>query len=215
MSNTETLGWAGPAAGSLAALLAALHTDGTEASHTKRHAMPRRMAPRSCAWCRSFPTTTHHRPFVCAAAAEAAPVGSANPFARALPLLLTRVGFICYPLSSSFASVSPFPRPLPRPFVRASQEELGDVVYVELPEEGAEFEKGDSFATIESVKAASDVYMPVSGTVVTVNSSLADEPSKVNEDSYAEGWLVKLKLANPAEVEEMMDAAAYTASTES
>lgn len=129
--------------------------------------------------------------------------------------MLTRVGFICYPLSSSFASVSPFPRPLPRPFVRASQEELGDVVYVELPEEGAEFEKGDSFATIESVKAASDVYMPVSGTVVTVNSSLADEPSKVNEDSYAEGWLVKLKLANPAEIEEMMDAAAYTASTES
>uniref|UniRef100_A0A7S3F4F3 Glycine cleavage system H protein n=1 Tax=Prasinoderma singulare TaxID=676789 RepID=A0A7S3F4F3_9VIRI len=95
-----------------------------------------------------------------------------------------------------------------------AQEELGDVVYVELPEEGTELAKGDSFATIESVKAASDVYMPLSGTVTEVNSELTDEPSKVNEDAYGSGWLIKMKVASAGEVDEMMDSAAYSKSVE-
>lgn len=87
-------------------------------------------------------------------------------------------------------------------------------MYVELPEEGTELAKGDSFATIESVKAASDVYMPLSGTVTEVNSELTDEPSKVNEDAYGSGWLIKMKVASAGEVDEMMDSAAYSKSVE-
>ncbi len=76
-----------------------------------------------------------------------------------------------------------------------AQDELGDVVFVELPEKGATFEAGDSFGTVESVKAVSDLYAPVGGEVVEVNSSLDDSPEKINEDPYGEGWIVKLRLS--------------------
>jgi glycine cleavage system H protein len=74
-----------------------------------------------------------------------------------------------------------------------AQDELGDVVFVELPDEGATFDAGDSFGTVESVKAVSDLYIPVGGEVVEVNSALDDAPEKINEDPYGEGWIVKLR----------------------
>jgi glycine cleavage system H protein len=73
-----------------------------------------------------------------------------------------------------------------------AQDELGDIVYVELPEVGATLEAGDSFGTVESVKAVSDLYTPVGGEVVEVNESLGESPEKINEDPYGEGWMVKL-----------------------
>ena len=76
-----------------------------------------------------------------------------------------------------------------------AQEELGDIVYVELPEVGATFEAGDSFGTVESVKAVSDLYTPVGGEVVEVNESLDESPEKINEDPYGEGWMVKLRVS--------------------
>ena len=76
-----------------------------------------------------------------------------------------------------------------------AQEELGDIVYVELPEEGATFGTGDSFGTVESVKAVSDLYTPVGGEVVEVNEALEDSPEKINEDPYGEGWMVKLRIS--------------------
>jgi glycine cleavage system H protein len=76
-----------------------------------------------------------------------------------------------------------------------AQDELGDVVYVELPEQGASFGAGDAFGTIESVKAVSDLYAPVGGEIVEVNSSLEDAPEKVNEDPYGEGWIIKLRVS--------------------
>lgn len=75
-------------------------------------------------------------------------------------------------------------------------EELGDVVYVEMPEVGTTFEAGESFGTVESVKAVSDLYAPVSGEVTEVNSTLEDSPEKVNEDTYGGGWIVKLKTSD-------------------
>jgi len=81
-----------------------------------------------------------------------------------------------------------------------AQEELGDVVFVELPEEGATIEAGESFGTAESVKAVSDVYAPVGGEVVEVNSSLEDAPEKINEDPYGGGWIVKLRTSDEAEL---------------
>jgi glycine cleavage system H protein len=77
-----------------------------------------------------------------------------------------------------------------------AQDELGDVVFVELPEEGATFGAGDAFGTIESVKAVSDLYAPVGGEVVEVNSTLEDAPEKVNEDPYGDGWIVKLRVSD-------------------
>ena len=74
-----------------------------------------------------------------------------------------------------------------------AQDELGDVVFVELPEEGATFDAGDSFGTVESVKAVSDLYTPVGGEVVEVNAALNDSPEKINEDPYGEGWIVKIQ----------------------
>ncbi|GJL93989.1 MAG: glycine cleavage system H protein [Hyphococcus sp.] len=88
-------------------------------------------------------------------------------------------------------------------------EQLGDVVFVELPEVGKTFAKGDDMAVVESVKAASDVYAPISGEVVEVNQSVVDEPAKVNEDAMGAAWFVKLKASNPGELDEMMDEAAY------
>ena len=81
-----------------------------------------------------------------------------------------------------------------------AQEELGDVVFVELPEQGATIEAGDSFGTVESVKAVSDLYTPVGGEVVEVNSSLEDAPEKINDDPYGEGWIVKLSTSEEADL---------------
>lgn len=77
-------------------------------------------------------------------------------------------------------------------------EQLGDIVFLELPEVGSEFKKGESFATIESVKAASEIYMPISGKVVAVNEALVDAPETLNEDVYAAGWLVKIEATGDA-----------------
>ena len=92
-------------------------------------------------------------------------------------------------------------------------EQLGDVVFVELPAVGASFKQGDEMAVVESVKAASEVYAPVSGEVVAVNDVLEGEPGKVNESPDGEGWFVKLKLADKAELSALMDDAAYKART--
>lgn len=88
-------------------------------------------------------------------------------------------------------------------------EQLGDVVFVELPEVGKTFNKGDDMAVVESVKAASDVYAPISGEVVEINQSIVDDPAKVNEDAQGAAWFVILKPTNPAEADELMDEAAY------
>lgn len=90
-------------------------------------------------------------------------------------------------------------------------EQLGDVVFVEPPEAGASFSKGDDMAVVESVKAASDVYAPVSGEVVEANGALGDAPETVNEDPEGKGWFCKLKLSDAGELSGLMDAAAYTA----
>ncbi len=90
-----------------------------------------------------------------------------------------------------------------------AQQQLGDVVFVELPAKGAIFAKGAPAAVVESVKAASDVYCPIAGEVVEINDKLPSEPSLINEDAQGRGWLFKLKLANTSEVEALMDEAAY------
>jgi glycine cleavage system H protein len=81
-----------------------------------------------------------------------------------------------------------------------AQEELGDIVYVELPEEDATFDAGDSFGTLESVKAVSDLYAPVGGEVVEVNEALNDSPEKINEDPYGDGWIVKLRVSDEGDL---------------
>jgi glycine cleavage system H protein len=81
-----------------------------------------------------------------------------------------------------------------------AQDELGDVVFVELPEEGDTFDAGESFGTVESVKAVSDLYAPVGGEVVEVNSALEDAPENINEDPYGEGWIVKLRITDEADL---------------
>ena len=96
-----------------------------------------------------------------------------------------------------------------------AQELLGDLVFIELPEVGASLAAGDECAVIESVKAASDVYSPVSGEVVEVNEALADAPETINDDPYVDGWVFKLKAADAAELENLMDADAYMAHAES
>ena len=90
-------------------------------------------------------------------------------------------------------------------------EQLGDIVFVELPEVGQEVEQGGESGVVESVKAASDVYAPVSGEVTEVNEALSEDPGKVNEDPEGEGWFYKVKIANPDELNDLMDAAAYEA----
>lgn len=92
-----------------------------------------------------------------------------------------------------------------------AQSSLGDITYVQLPAVGAELSAGDGFGVVESVKAASDIYAPVAGTVVEVNTALDATPETVNQDPYGAGWLIKLKVANPADAESLLDAAAYTA----
>ncbi|AXE61242.1 glycine cleavage system protein GcvH [Candidatus Thioglobus sp. NP1] len=90
-----------------------------------------------------------------------------------------------------------------------AQEQLGDLVYVELPEAGDECSRGENISVIESVKAASDLVAPVSGTIVEVNGRLEDEPELVTEDSMGEGWFIKVKLSSPEELDDLMDESAY------
>jgi glycine cleavage system H protein len=90
-----------------------------------------------------------------------------------------------------------------------AQNQLGDIVFVELPEVGDTFEKGEEFGTVESVKAVSELYMPVGGEITAVNEALEDEPELVNNDPYAGGWMVDVKLQDPAEFEELKDKKAY------
>lgn len=90
-----------------------------------------------------------------------------------------------------------------------AQQQLGDVVFVELPAVGAKFAKGAAAAVVESVKAASDIYSPVAGEVVAVNAAVQAETSLINEDAQGRGWLFQLRLADPSEVDGLMDEAAY------
>ncbi|RYD89647.1 MAG: glycine cleavage system protein GcvH [Sphingomonadales bacterium] len=90
-----------------------------------------------------------------------------------------------------------------------AQSQLGDIVFVETPDEGKEVSKGDDIAVVESVKAASDVYSPVSGTVLEGNAALADTPELVNEDPEGDGWFFKITLSDPSEVEGLMNDSAY------
>lgn len=92
-----------------------------------------------------------------------------------------------------------------------AQEQLGNVVYVDVPEVGDEVIAGETFGAVESTKAASDLVCPVSGEVVEVNEALEDEPELVNKDAFGEGWIIKVKLANPEEVEQLLDAKGYEA----
>ena len=92
-----------------------------------------------------------------------------------------------------------------------AQKELGDVVFVELPEIGATVSVGDSFAVVESVKAVSDIYAPVAGVIVAVNQALADSPEMINEDSYEKGWIAVIEMSNAADLDQLMSVAAYKA----
>jgi glycine cleavage system H protein len=91
-----------------------------------------------------------------------------------------------------------------------AQEELGDIVFVELPKVGAQLEQSASFGSVESVKAVSDIYSPAAGEVTEINGALADAPEKVNADPYGEGWIMKLRLKDAAQVSSLMSAADYT-----
>ena len=90
-----------------------------------------------------------------------------------------------------------------------AQEQLGDVVYVELPKPGEDFTAHQSFGSVESVKAVSEIFTPVSGKVSAVNDSLNDEPEKVNQDPYGEGWMIKITMSSPGEVDSLLTAAEY------
>ena len=91
-----------------------------------------------------------------------------------------------------------------------AQKELGDIVYVDLPKPGSLVEQGKTIGSVESVKAVSDIYSPVSGEVTAVNELLAASPEKLNEDPHGEAWLIKIKLSAPAQVDELLTAAGYT-----
>ena len=92
-----------------------------------------------------------------------------------------------------------------------AQGELGDIVFVEIETEGEELDKGETFGTVEAVKTVSDLFMPVGGEVTEFNEALADDPELVNKDPYGEGWMIKIKVADTAELDELMDADAYKA----
>lgn len=96
-----------------------------------------------------------------------------------------------------------------------AQELLGDVVFVELPEVGAELDNGDDAGVVESVKAASDIYAPLSGEIVAVNELLVDAPETVNTDFYGDGWFFKIKLSDTSELDDLLDADGYAALCES
>ncbi len=90
-----------------------------------------------------------------------------------------------------------------------AQRELGDIVYVEVDTEGEELDQDEVFGTVEAVKTVSDLFMPVSGEVITFNEALEDEPELINKDPYDKGWIIKIKVKNPGEVEQLLDADAY------
>lgn len=90
-----------------------------------------------------------------------------------------------------------------------AQEQLGDVVYIELPETGTEVTKGDKFGVVESVKAVSDIYSPVTGTVVTVNTGLPNTPEMVNEEPYGDGWMIRVEMSDLEELNDLMTATEY------
>jgi glycine cleavage system H protein len=90
-----------------------------------------------------------------------------------------------------------------------AQHQLGDVVYVELPKVGDRFEKSEPFGSVESVKAVSEIYMPVSAEVIEVNSALSDAPELVNSDPYGGGWMIRIKIDNPSEIDALLSAAEY------
>jgi glycine cleavage system H protein len=92
-----------------------------------------------------------------------------------------------------------------------AQDALGEVVFFEVPDSGAQTKKDQAYAEVESVKAVSDVIAPLSGEVIEVNESLSDNPEKINADPYGEGWIVKIRLSDPAERDDLLDAAAYQA----
>ncbi len=96
-----------------------------------------------------------------------------------------------------------------------AQELLGDMVFVELPEIGSELAAGDEAGVVESVKAASDVYTPISGEIIAVNEKLADAPEKVNKDPYGTGWLFRVKASDETEIDDLLDAAEYAEHVES
>ena len=95
-----------------------------------------------------------------------------------------------------------------------AQSLLGDVVFVELPEEGDNITAGETFSLVESVKAASDVYAPVSGEIIAVNEELEDSPELINEEAFTEGWIAKVKLSKPSQLSDLLDSEAYAASIE-
>ena len=95
-----------------------------------------------------------------------------------------------------------------------AQDALGDVVYFDLPEEGDDVTEGESFAEVESVKAVSDVYAPMNGTIVAVNEALSDTPELINQDPFGEGWMIKIKLEDASSYDSLMDAQAYKANCE-
>ena len=95
-----------------------------------------------------------------------------------------------------------------------AQGELGDVVFVEIETEGEDLGKGETFGTVEAVKTVSDLFMPAGGEVVEVNEALADDPELVNKDPYGDGWMIKVKVADAAELNELLDADAYKAMIE-
>jgi glycine cleavage system H protein len=90
-----------------------------------------------------------------------------------------------------------------------AQNQLGDVVYVELPKIGDKFEASEPFGSVESVKAVSEIYMPLGGSVIEVNQSLNDSPEQVNEDPYGEGWMIRIKMDNPSQVDALLTAVEY------
>ncbi len=90
-----------------------------------------------------------------------------------------------------------------------AQDQLGDLVFVDLPEEGDSVEAGEDCAVVESVKAASDIYSPASGEIIAVNSVLGESPELVNESAFGDGWLFKVKMSNPAELDNLLDANGY------
>ena len=90
-----------------------------------------------------------------------------------------------------------------------AQKELGDVVFVELPQVGTQLEAGDALGSIESVKAVSELFAPVSGEVVEINETLADKPELVNTDPYGDGWMIRIRISDPTELDDLMDAEEY------
>ena len=90
-----------------------------------------------------------------------------------------------------------------------AQDQLGEIVFVELPEKGDSFSRGDEFGSVESVKAVSEVYIPISGEIVEINEALEDAPELVNEDCYEGGWIIKVKPEDPSQLDDLMDKAAY------